>query len=65
MNFYKNKKSDKIFWIDDPEMIGRMRFSFDKEKVYNLFQDYPQNLSEEEKKIFDSENPYWVKFFNS
>lgn len=44
-------------------MIGDMEFSFDRKKVYNLFQDYPQALSPEEKRVFDQENEYWVDFF--
>lgn len=38
-------------------------FSFDKVKIFNLFEDYPHNLTPEEKEIFDKENPYWKEFF--
>ena len=38
-------------------------FDFDKVKIYNLFADYPHNLTPEEKEIFDKENPYWCDFF--
>lgn len=38
---------------------GLMLFSFDKQKIYNFFKDYPDKLSFEEKEIFDKENPYW------
>lgn len=65
MEFYKEKKSDKVFWVDDPDRRGPICFSFDKKKIYNLWLDYPQNLSDEEKKIFDAENPFWVDFFHS
>ena len=62
-SFYKENPKDKVFWVDNPEEIGEFLFSFDKKKVYNLFADYPNKLSEEEKQIFDRENPYWVDFF--
>ena len=39
------------------------KVSFDKKKIYNLFADYPHNLTAEEKEIFDKENPYWCDFF--
>ena len=38
-------------------------FSFDKIKIFNLFEDYPYNSTSEEKEIFDMENPYWKEFF--
>ena len=62
MNFYKNNDSDKIYWVDT-DKIGVHLFSFDKIKVYNLFKDYPDKLTSEEREIFDNENPYWVDFF--
>jgi hypothetical protein len=62
-NFYKNDPDDTIFWVDAPQVIGEFRFSFDKKKIYNLFADYPHNLTKDEKVIFDRENPYWVEFF--
>ena len=61
--FYKEHPKDKVFWVDNPDTKGEMCFSFDKKKVYNLFADYPHNLTPEEKAIFDKENPYWVDFF--
>lgn len=61
--FYKNNPEDKIWWIDDPNIIGEWLFSFDKKKIYNMFKDYPQKLTKEEKRIFDKENPYWADFF--
>lgn len=62
-DFYKDKKSDIIWWIDDLDSIGAFLFSFDKIKIYNLFADYPHNLTKEEKEIFGKENPYWKDFF--
>jgi hypothetical protein len=43
--------------------VGEWLFSFDKKKIYNMFRDYPQELTNEEKDIFDKENPYWRDFF--
>ena len=45
------------------DSIGKHMFSFDKVKIFNLFADYPYNLTPEEKEIFDKENPYWKEFF--
>lgn len=62
-DFYKNKPTDKIWWIDDFDTVGEFLFSFDKKKIYNLFADY-YKLTPEEKKLFDKENPFWKEFFN-
>lgn len=62
-SFYKNKENDKVYWVDNPNLIGVHEFSFDKKRIYNLFSDYPWELSQEEKRIFDAENPYWADFF--
>lgn len=55
-DFYKNNKNDKVWQIDDLD-------SFDKIKIFNLFTDYPHNLTSEQKEIFNKENPYWKEFF--
>ena len=63
-NFYKENNTDKIWWVDNSnDKKGEVLFSFDKKKVYNLFADYPHNLTETEREIFDKENPYWAEFF--
>lgn len=62
-NFYKNNDTDQIWWVDNTEKIGEHLFTFDKKKIYNLFEDYPYNLTKEQKEIFDKENPYWKEFF--
>ena len=62
-DFYKEKPSDKIWWVDNIDSVGSLEFSFDKKKIYNLFADYPHNLSTKEREIFDEENPYWRNFF--
>lgn len=64
-DLYKKKPTDKTMWKDDPEKQGEFEFTFDGKKFYNLFADYPQRLTPEEKRIFDSENPYWANFFKS
>ena len=61
---YKNKLSDKIWWVDVNDQVGLHLFTFDKQKYYSIFPDY-QSLSTEKKKIFDEENPYWADFFKS
>ena len=62
-NFYKNKKSDKVYWVDNLEAKGEHLFSFDKQTIFNLFADYPHKLTPEQRAIFDKENPYWADFF--
>ena len=57
--FYKKKKSDTVWWLK--ESGGDHKFSFDKETVYDLMRDYPDNLTSEQKEIFDKENPFWAK----
>lgn len=62
--WYKQEETDIIWWQDTPDRVGEFLFSFDKKKTYNLFADYPHNLSKEEKEIFDKENSYWAEFFS-
>lgn len=65
-NWYKNNNNDKIWWLDNgDERKGEFIFSFDKNKKYNLFQDYPQNLTSQEKDIFDRENIFWKNYFSN
>ena len=61
--WYKNNPSDKIWWLHNPEKVGEWVFSFDRKKTFNMFEDYPHNLSEKQKAVFDKENPYWKEFF--
>lgn len=63
-DFYKDSEDLKVWWIDKIGVIGEFLFSFDKKRIYNLFLDYPHNMTEEEIKIFDSENPFWRDFFS-
>lgn len=64
-NFYKDKenKDSKIWWTSKIDTIGELNISFDRKKIYNLFRDYPYNMSEEEIEIFEKEEPYWANFF--
>lgn len=62
-DFIQNNKNDIIFWLDNSDVKGEFVFTFDKKKLYNLFADYPHNLTSAEKEIFDKENPYWKEFF--
>lgn len=61
--FYKNNPKDQIWWVDNTDQVGIWEFSFDKQTVFNMFADYPHNLTPEQVKIFDRENPYWADFF--
>ncbi|MEG0614271.1 MAG: hypothetical protein RR540_00835 [Oscillospiraceae bacterium] len=63
-SWYKNNSLDKIWWKETPDTVGEWLFSFDKEKIFNIFADYPHNLTTEQKEIFDKENPYWKNFFD-
>ncbi|MBE6099912.1 MAG: hypothetical protein E7197_07645 [Anaerovibrio sp.] len=62
-DWYKHNPKDTIWWKDTPGQIGLWIFSFDQKKEYYMFRDYPSALTDEEKAIFDRENPYWKKFF--
>lgn len=62
-DFYKDDKASKVWWVERLDSVGEFLFSFDRKKIYNLFSDYPHNLSKDEVEIFDKENPEWVDFF--
>lgn len=56
--FYHQNEGDIIWWAESPDMKdGEFLFSFDRQRIYNFFADYPQELTEEQKAIFDRENP--------
>lgn len=63
-DWYKNNDTDKIWWKDSPDRVGEWLFSFDKKQVFNMFRDYPYNLTSEQKEIFDKENSHWADFFS-
>lgn len=58
-----NLKDSRFSWVDNPDVVGELNFTFDGEKVFNLFQDYPYKLTKEQKEILDRENPFWADFF--
>ena len=62
-DYYKNNPEDVIWWRETLDTRGEWVFSFDREKDFNLFADYPDKLTEEQKAIFDRENPQWRDFF--
>lgn len=61
-DWYKEDENSKIWWVEELGVKGRHLFSFDKKKVYNLFADYPHNMTSEEVAVFDKENPFWADF---
>ena len=63
--FFKHDPDDLIWWVEYPmPKDGEWLFSFDKEKIFNMFSDYPWKLTPEQKEIFDRENPFWKNFFS-
>jgi hypothetical protein len=62
-SWYKNNKTDRIWWKETPDQVVVWIFSFDKFNEFNMFSDYPDKLTSEQKSIFDKENPYWADFF--
>lgn len=62
-DWYKNNPDDVIWWKETPDTKGDWIFSFDRKKEFNLFADYPDRLTPEQKAIFDRENPQWRDFF--
>jgi len=62
-DFFKHEETDVIWWAENLDEKGQFLFTFDQKKIFNLFEDYPHNLTPEQKEIFDKENPYWKDFF--
>lgn len=69
LDFTKREKNNKI-WAsseitkDGDPVFGTFPFTFDGEKVYNFWSDYPDKLTPEEKKIFDQEYPDYAELKN-
>lgn len=56
-DFYKEKKNknSKIWWTNKIGVTGELNISFDRKKIYNLFEDYPYNMTKEEIEVFEKE----------
>ena len=63
--WYKQNEDDQIWWLSNFDTVGEWVFSFDKQRAFNMFSDYPDMLTPEQKAIFDRENPFWADFFKS
>lgn len=61
--YYREHPDDKVLWLNEFTGEGEFRFTFDGKRIYNLFADYPHNMTPEEVEIFDRENPHWAEFF--
>ena len=46
----------------EKEVVGLIEITFDFKKIYNLWQDYPQNMSREEVEILNEGQPFWKDF---
>lgn len=60
----EENRNNKIWWTTKIDNIGELNISFDRKKIYNLFKDYPYNMTKEEVEIFKKEEPYWANFFS-
>ena len=59
-----NTQNDVGFrWIRNPDQMGERQFTFDGKRIFNLYRDYPHELSPEEKEEFDNANPFWADYF--
>ncbi len=58
----KKNENDKIYWTRNLDEMESIWFTFDKEHFFNL-KEYPKCLTEEQKEIFDRENPDYAKFY--
>ena len=59
--FWKENETDRIWWVErkkDP-VRGPLEFTYDFKKIYNAWSDYPDEMTKEEKEIFDRGQPFW------
>lgn len=58
--WYKHDPDDTIWWLDNTsEVVGEWVFSFDKVETFNMFADYPEKLTPEQKESKRSISPIW------
>lgn len=60
---YKEHLADKTSWVDHKGYVGEHLVTFDGKTAYNLFTDYPYELTEEQLVLFNKEHPFWAEFF--
>ena len=58
-----DNNSLKFSWIENPDTVGEMLFTFDGKQIFNLFRDYPYALTPDQKRVFDGANPFWANYF--
>ncbi|MCD8303050.1 MAG: hypothetical protein LUC44_08565 [Prevotellaceae bacterium] len=63
-DFYKREEGDIIWWTAPVGTIGVILFSFDKKTLFNIYPDVPDNLSDEQLRVFCRENKAWVEHFS-
>ena len=61
--FYKDNPDSIVWNVRHVGEKGELLFSFDGENMINLWTDYPDKLTNEQKELFDKEQPYWAEFF--
>jgi hypothetical protein len=44
-----NSMTPKVKWLRNPKRKGEFLFTFDGERIFNLFRDYPHELTAEQK----------------
>ena len=49
--------------VDGDVSIGGVIVTFDKKQFYNLFRDFPHNLTPEQIQILKEDMLYWYDFF--
>lgn len=63
--FHRVSPNGKVLWVErNDHTKGRLEVTFDQKKIYNLWSDYPDNMTKEEVEIFDEEEPFWAGYFS-
>ena len=58
-------ENNKIWWLDQTEEKGACRFSFDKQRVFFMYRDFPWELTPEQVRIFIKEEPVMARLFKA